>query len=513
MDNSGHVFVVQGSLPDVVCDLALIPTDSRLSVRETWGRFSPRSPDGPRADEVAASRMALSRGLRVGELIQSPSRPAFRYVDVGLPNSGRLEGKDLERAVVWLEEGITKALRLITEDVKAGLSSTRERPLVSLPALGTAGGGFGAVRGRVARQLLHLCEKAVGDGMFDIVIVCLHRSDFAFLQSQRTAVGTHDLSHREREKAQVLGKSAAASTLSLFLGAGVSIAAGLPGFAAMVTRMSQQLREPHAPQTAQEAAVAAGLLRKRFTPQEVKEAAAPALEAPGASLLHSILASTRAAEVMTTNFDELFELSARSTYSPQQPDVLPWERRRRRPWLLKMHGSLRRSGDLIITEAQLQELGASRKPLESVLQAQLLTRDVLFVGYSLQDPNVVTLAREVRQFLESTEQEVKSVGTILTLEPLGQQAEALDDALDVIDLGRGDAMPTAARRLEIFCDLLLWYCTRHEPAWQLDERYRNEGRNPQLREDLRRIDVPADGAWQQLHDLLKAYGLNDRHHP
>lgn len=377
--------------------------------------------------DVAVTKAALAAGARVGELLRLPPRPPFRYVDVGR-GGGLLEGQNLDRELRWLEEGLEQALTLSAQDAVAGLGSRRERPLVALPAFGTDGGGFDQVRGRATGLLLRHCEAAVQNGSCDIAIVCLNRSDFAFLQHLRESPGGLDLSAEERRRAEVLGQAARSGGLSLFLGAGVSMAAGLPDYPTLVSRMAQNLGEPEAPGTAQEAAEAAGRLHAKVGEDRFKQAAASALAAAGASLLHSLLASTRSAEVMTTNFDELYEESAKVAYAPRCPDVLPWDRHRRRPWLLKMHGSLGHPGELVGTAGQLAHFNDAAAPLASVVQAQLLTRDVLFVGYSMQDPNVVQLASAVKDYLELTNQQVRTVGTVLALEPLGRDAEALADA-------------------------------------------------------------------------------------
>jgi hypothetical protein len=508
MTSPGHVFVVHGSLTNMVCDLALIPTDRSLSVRTTWGRYSPRNKDGPGVSDVAATKAAFAAGARVGELLRLPPRPPFRYVDVGR-GGGLLEGQNRDRELRWLEEGLEQALTLSAQDAVAGLGSRRERPLVALPVFGTDGGGFDKVRGKATASLLRHCETAVEDGSFDIAIVCLNRSDFAFLQHERKGPGGLDLLAGEQRCAETLGQAARSGGLSLFLGAGVSMAAGLPDYPTLVARMAQHLGVPEAPRTAQEAAEAAERLHANVGEDRFKQAAASALAASGASLLHSLLASTRSAEVMTTNFDELYEESAKVAYTPRRPDVLPWHRHRRLPWLLKMHGSVGHPGELVGTAGQLAHFNDAAAPLASVVQAQLLTREVLFVGYSMQDPNVVQLASAVKDYLELTRQRVLTVGTVLALEPLGLRAEALADALDVVDLGRGASAVTAAsaRRLEIFCDLLLWHCTRLEPAWQLDVRYQREGEDQCLRDQLRAMDVPDDEIWQPLRDLLAGYGL------
>jgi hypothetical protein len=510
MTGPGHVFVVHGSLPDLVCDLALIPTDTRLAIRSGWGRYSTRHPDGPTAADVAATRQAFASGARIGPQLRLPDRPPFRYVDVGRRGGGQLEGEHLQAELDWLDHGVEQALAAALQD-SAGLNAGRERPLVGLPAFGTAGGGFDRVRGTVAASLLRRCQAAVETGQLDLVIVCLNRADFAFLQHMRVPPGSLELTRREQSCAEALGESARGGGLSLFLGAGVSIAAGLPGFAELVTNMAAALDKPYMPSTAQEAAAAAASLRAEVSEEQFKQAAAAVLKGVGGSLLHTILASMRSAEVMTTNFDQLYEDSAEVTYAPRLPDVLPWQRGRRRPWLLKMHGSVGHPGELVITSDQLAAFNEAEAPLASLVQSQLLTRDVLFVGYSLQDPNVLGLARSVKEFLRATGHEADTVGTMLVLEPLGAQVQPLAEALDVVDLGRGSSTVSAesARRLEIFCDLMLWQCVRDEPAWQLDPRYQAEGEDQQLRSRLREVGVPAGRSWQPLRELLANYGLRE----
>lgn len=262
MTGPGHVFVLHGSLTALVCDLALIPTASDMYVEAYWERYCPRVPGGPTEEEVAAARRSLATGSRVGDLVPATrERPAFRYVDVGLGRGRRMEGAYREAAVQWLDDGVGLALTQVTEDVREGrLRATRERPLVAIPALGTGEGGFDAVRGEVTRNLLRRCQDAVSAGGFDVALVCLHRSDFAYVQSQRDGDPQGLLSTQRQDRARTLGEVAAAGRLSLFLGAGVSAAAGVPGFTTLVQRASAALGRAEQPQNAAEAADAAGRL-------------------------------------------------------------------------------------------------------------------------------------------------------------------------------------------------------------------------------------------------------------
>lgn len=511
MQAPGHVFVVQGSLTELVCDMALIPTAWDMYVEPYWRQYCPRQTGGPSEAELAPSRIALAGGDRVGAFVPATkTRAAIRYVDVGIGRRPVLEGELKLAAVRWLDEGVASALARVREDVHAGrLTRGRERPLVAVPALGTGEGGFDTVRGEVTRSLLRRCEATVAEGGFDVVIVCLHRSDFAYLQSERTEPTADLLTDAERRAAAELGGRCAAGRLSLFLGAGVSVAAGVPDFVDLVRSASIDLGRPLHPTDAAGAADAAAHLASDVGDEAFSSAIKRALGSTGTALLHGLLASTRTPTVMTTNFDDLFERSADITFAEARPDVLPWERERRTPWVLKMHGSVGRQGRLVITSEDLRDFNTAERPLASVVQAQMLLSDVLFVGYSLRDPNVRQLAMDVRDLLHRRGHRTQTVGTILAIEPLGAAAQGLDDALTVVDLSRTGEKPVqqAARQLEIFCDLLLWHATRDEPAWQLDDRYTIVGGDRTLRENLRACSVPDEGKWKQLHGVLRSYGL------
>jgi NAD-dependent SIR2 family protein deacetylase len=371
-----------------------------------------------------------------------------------------------------------------------------------------------AVRGEVTASLLRQCERAVVDGGFDVVIVCLHRSDFAYLQNQRDGAGQQVLSDDEARTTEELGTLASEGRLSLFLGAGVSVAAGAPDYRELVRRASGVLGGDDDPATSGQASQVAGRLITTHGEVSFFAAVKRSLGQTGTALLHGLLASTRTSGVMTTNFDDLFERSAAVSLAGTRLDVLPWDRERRTPWLLKMHGSVGRSGRLVITSDDLASFNDEERPLASIVQAQLLLSDVLFVGYSLHDPNVQQLATQVRDLLRREGHQRQTVGTVLAIEPLGGAVAELENALEVVDLSDAGQvpLPEAARRLEVFCDVLLWHATRKEPAWQLDDRYAVVGPDQDLRTELRALKVPVGGNWDRLRDVLEEYGLGGRRH-
>ena len=75
--------------------------------------------------------------------------------------------------------------------------------------------------------------------------------------------------------------------------------------------------------------------------------------------------------------------------------MLPWGRvPGRPPWLLKIHGDLKNK-DLVFTREDYDDYATHHRPLGAVVQALLITRHLVFVGYSLRDSDFVELANEV----------------------------------------------------------------------------------------------------------------------
>lgn len=85
-----------------------------------------------------------------------------------------------------------------------------------------------------------------------------------------------------------------------------------------------------------------------------------------------------------------------------------------RRWLLKMHGDVQRPGSLVLTREQYLRFDELNAALAGVVQALLLTRHMLFVGFSLVDDNFARLAHQVHRVLRGGQAQRK-VGTVLAL--------------------------------------------------------------------------------------------------
>lgn len=101
--------------------------------------------------------------------------------------------------------------------------------------------------------------------------------------------------------------------------------------------------------------------------------------------------------LVTTNYDKILERATSDGFSTHSFDSerIAGEIRRRVPTLMKVHGTIDKIEDVILTRADYTRLRLHGVHALSVLQALLLTRTALLVGYSLGDPDIQLLFENV----------------------------------------------------------------------------------------------------------------------
>jgi SIR2-like domain len=508
---AGHVFVVRGLLENLAADALIVPTDRAFQVEPSW---APVWGGGP------AERLRPPDWGR-GRAGQAAGHPNVWFLDVAMGGTADLGvGADVSGPVDWLTRGVREVLDHIGA---AGLAagSGRARPLVAMPTVGVEGGGYDAVRGEVLPALLEATRAAATDHGYDIALVAKEESDFAAFQAVRRRGGggwllpADVLGHARR-----LGSLAREGRLSLFLGAGVSIPAGLPSW----ERLLEDLLEDPA------CDVPAGCLRG-FGPLDQAEYVRRRLGDRGLregiqarfsdvdrhALGHALLAGLGCREIVTTNFDSLYELAFASVGVEQQLSVLPWEAPEPdRPWLLKMHGDVAHEESLTLTRTDFVRFDAYRRPLAGVLQTLLMSRHVLFVGASLNDDNVLRLVYETAEFLHRHGRGPE-MGTVVTLRPDELRSSLYEGQFSFVATGGEDATDEdAARQVEILLDAVATYASSTS-AYLLDPRYEallddeGERRAAAVAHDLAaalgELDVEKrDEGWARVEAALRRVG-------
>jgi len=245
---------------------------------------------------------------------------------------------------------------------------------------------------------------------------------------------------------------------------------------------------------------------------------------PCHALGHSLLAALPANEAVTTNYDKLFEqawadVGAEVAVLPYHPGGAG------KRWLLKMHGCVDHPEDIVLSRSHYLRYEERRAALTGIVQAMLITRHMLFVGFSLKDDNFHRIADAVRRAIQpreagdKKEDAARPFGTSLPFwkSPLfeslwGGEMDFLPmfatpepQEPDKVDLAR------AARRVELLLDVVAQQTAgtehlmapRYEPLLSDDDR--------KLRDALQQLagareDAGTAPGWERVEALLRAHG-------
>lgn len=485
---TGHVFVVHGRIEKVVHDVAIVPTASNFHLRDYWWPILGEDTNQWRP-----------RGWPGKGYAKACGRDDVWFVNVGARYSAGAE-VIVDRAVAALRE---------IADAAPEPSRNRTKPLVAVPVLGIAGGGLNHERGAVVRRLLTAMTEAAAELDVDVAVVTPDASVYGAAQHLRREKADWPLPAQQLQEASRIGQAARDGQLALFMGAGVSIPAGLPTWTGLLEELAAERGVD----------IGGGFERlnaldqAQFLHNQIEhlgeQVARIVSDATVPALGHALLASLRCAEAVTTNYDRLYEDAVRMQRgSDNVATVLPWEHPRSgKPWVLKLHGDVQMPESIVLTRRQFVSFDAETRPAGALLQSLLMTRHVLFVGASLADDNVVRLAYEVDRFRRA--HGLKSgVGTLLDVDDDQVRRELWSEQLTWLSMS-GASIEERSRTLEIFLDAVAAHASTDE-SWLLDERFRGllrlDENLVQAARDLYRRAAAAGPEWQRLADALLVFG-------
>lgn len=503
----GHVFIARGDLTRLACDAWLLPSNETCTVARYWVEALPREPraavEDHLRDKVPPDRWG-DPGRRTLKLTVPAGVPRPWLVDVGgIPGT----------SASWYVVG----LREFLEEAAAHLSGPplfrRERPLLAVPLLGSGLGGARDIQGELVRALLQEMYEFVAHHAVDVALVTWTTAAFAAAQHERSRLRTDpwpELDERQREDARALAAQAHQGNLVLFLGAGVSTGAGLPSWEELLEWLA---RDADLTSTELEALRQfnhldqARLLDGRLKVNEVDlgKRIAERFEVEHTSLAHSLTAGLPVNEVVTTNYDELFEQASKAAGRPAT--VVPYgEASGSGRWLLKLHGTISYPEDIVLTREDFLRYSDQRQALAGIVHALLMTRHMLFVGFSLRDDNFHRIADDVRKVVRRAGRERRPFGTALVIERDVLMEELWDRDVDCVTLG-------SPRRLEIFLDFVLAQASTGA-GYLLDPDFDAvlTPAEAALRDALVHLkrsvgaEVRSDPVWQPVAGLLRSLG-------
>jgi hypothetical protein len=465
----GHLFVVKADVTTIDCDAWLCPTDGDFHVTEGFGK----------ALGLNGAGTVRGHGWKLGCRVlpfnwSQPDQPLIFLGDVGRRTP------ETPAEVAGL---ITELLPVVDEFVDRAKESfrataTSRKPRLALPLIGTGHGGLKQAKGQVIEPLVTRLADLAKERDIDIVLCADDQLAWSAIQSVRNTASDWGLSRDEEQLAGELAEEARAGRLVLFIGAGVSRDAGLPSWGELLADLHPEgLTESESQQLEKLD------LRDHATLIEMKlggrqQLLARLTEVIGRykwiGLTHALLSSLGVEQAVTTNYDNLFERACTRRGSSVEDDlaVLPYARVvENRPWLLKLHGTLDRAEHMdhvVLTRTDYMNMARDRGALFGIVQALLVTRHLLFVGYSLSDEDFHQLVDEIRIAIGPTDSE-RVLGTVLMTEhwPL---AEIWRDLLEDCQIGIGQT-GDRKRHLQVFLDRVAHLATPHD-AYLLDKSFR-----------------------------------------
>lgn len=489
-DATGHLFVVHGRIETIRSDAVVVPTDAEFTVEPHWyPLLDDEQPSRPAAWDKAFARKEGGDVWFVNVVDSSPG--------LGVQLADRLR-------------------TLLAEVARVIRRSGRRPPIIAMPVFGLAGGGKDHHKGAVIGDLITLLWDVVNDLTVDITLVTPDLSVFSAMQHFRRTgdLNRWQLTSEEFAIARELGVRARDGDLALFLGAGVSMSAGLPGWGDLLSELRvragigsealESLRDSPLDQ--------AELISMRLGDELAPEVRRIVGRAKQVSLAHSLLAGLGCREVVTTNYDQLYENAVQAT-GQSRPTVIPWEPvQPGQPWILKMHGEVNRPETVVLTRRSFVRYDANFRPAGSLLQALMMTRHLLIVGTSMTDDNVIRLALEVDHFISRDH----SFGTFIDVSEPSARSELWNSRFRWVRCD-GDGTVARVRTMEILLDAVAMYAVS-DASWLLDERFSgllessDQSAATDVRGVLSRVQATPQTRLRPLRDRLAGLGA-DPHWP
>lgn len=443
-----HVFVTRADLTKLACDAWIVPTDRNLSVTRGWQPAAGRPEKAPPGFDAGRPRA---------------------FVEQPAPGDYRLRvwtnlGADFGEPIQWFVDGACEAITLAARQLLGARpgADAHVPPRVALHLAGSGEGGGRFAAGDIARLLLPALDAVALETGVDVYLAVPDPGKYTAVQAARApsaaAAFRAQLDPALIDTGDRLAALAREGQLVLFVGAGASVGSGVPDWDTLLDRLAE-----HAGFSDDERARLKGITaldRARLIGMRLQNAGLPLgplvvslVQASHRPLTQTLLASLPVQQIATTNYDELFEGASSDIGVPCA--IVPYAPGHRgERWLLKLHGCVTHPDEIVLTRDDYLRFSSRRAALAGIVQALLVTRHMLFVGFSLQDDNFHRIVHDVRSAMPASAGQ-ENFGTALFLHERELLAELWKSDLTITSVAK-DGVPdaVAGRRVAVLLDYL-----------------------------------------------------------
>jgi hypothetical protein len=401
----GHIFVAHGDLAQLTADALAYSTSTGLRPDgHLYPAFARHVPGFP------ALYAALPRPCRLGDAFWLPlpgGGPPRGVVVVAAAGGGRGASRE-EKA----QQAVRGALETAITQLRQ-LSSGPRRLLVALPAFRQGMGGDRHTRLASARAQIDAARQVLqGHRGVDVAFIPYTVDSYRVYLQARRDLGLAPACPVHAPSLAGLLAALREGRCVLFLGAGVSAGAGLPGWKSLTDRLAADLSLP--PGQREDLEYHLDLAQwyvERHGPAELAALIADLFAGGQArpTLAHYLLMSLPVRLAVTTNYDDLLERAL--TALRRHPVAVVEERDVALTGgadgvcVVKLHGDARQRRGIVLCRDDYDGFFRQRPAMALLLEGLLLNQTFLFAGYGLRDPNFRQIYSRIADMLQGARRE------------------------------------------------------------------------------------------------------------
>jgi hypothetical protein len=401
----GDIFVVNGDLTQLTAHAVAYSTSTALGAGGNLHPvFAHHLPD------FARLYAALPRPCQVGDSFWLPlpgDRSPRGVVVVAATGGGRSLSRP-EKARLAVQAALDRAVEELRK-----LVPPPQRLLIALPTFRQGMGGDQTIRLQSARvQIATARETLQKHAGADVAFVPYTAGSYRIFLQARRDLGLAPACPVSAPALPGLLRALREGRCVLFIGAGISTGAGLPGWKKLVERLAGELGIP--PNHRDDLDYYLDLAQWYVDTRGTAELAALLAGLFGGAqsrptLAQYLLMSLPVRLVLTTNFDDLLErtlaaLRRHPVTVVDQKDVVRTGQADS-VCVVKLHGDAMQKRGIGLCRDDFDAFFRSRPALAVLLEGLLLNQTFLFAGYGLKDPNFRQMYSRIADMLQRARRE------------------------------------------------------------------------------------------------------------